>query len=283
MLYSKLFIPTLRDDHPLLIRAGYMRKHDYLFLGRRVLRKIVSLIRDELDSAGGQEFLAESHASLAVHAREIRGAKQLPQIWYQFNGFTLEAIAFGASPFTEISRRILAQCECADGVENSDQGTAESPLGTADFSPRGASAPHLEPVSHPPRDLNPEPFHTPNQKTIADLTAFTGVPPTAQMKSVVMMADDKIILALVRGDHQLDESKLKLALLATELRPANATEIHQAFGADAGSLGPVGLTNITILCDDALQNRRNLICGANRNGYHLRNVTPGKDFEGRFF
>jgi prolyl-tRNA synthetase len=261
MLWSKLFIPTLRDDHPLLMKAGYMRKHDYLFLGRRVLRKMVALIRSEFDFIGGQEFLATSHASLATHAREIRGPKQLPQIWYQFQGFEVEACAFGANPFPEIAQRILD----ASGVARP----------TSQISPPS--------VADPEGDLAPALLHTPNQKTIADIAAFTGLPETSQMKTVVMMADSKPVLALLRGDHQLDESKLKLTLLASQLRAANAKELRAAFGADAGSLGPVGLSNVAVLCDSALQGRRNLICGANRNDYHLLNVTPGKDFVANYF
>ena len=259
MLWSKLFIPTLREDHPLLIRAGYMRKHDYLFLGRRVLSKIEAVIRDSFLSADGREFLAESLPALASHAREIRGAKRLPQIWFQFNGLALQAIAFGATPFIELSRHILTQC-----------GVTET------------TAP-LDAITDATEDLAPEPFHTPDQKSIADIASFTGAPETSQMKSVVMNADGAVVLALMRGDHQLDESKLKLALLAKELRPATAEEIRKSFGADAGSLGPVGLTSIPVLCDEALRGRRNLICGANRNDYHLRNVTPGEDFDARFF
>jgi prolyl-tRNA synthetase len=260
MLWSKLFIPTLREDHPLLIRAGYMRKHDYLFLGRRALRKIISMVREEFDKAGAQEFLAESLPALATHAREIRGVKQLPQIWYQFQGFTVEGIAFPSAPFTEITSRILDRCGVTDALPLLD-----------------VLAPDSE------DDLTPEPFHTPDQKSIADIASFTGAPETSQMKSVVMNADGAVVLALMRGDHQLDESKLKLALLAKDLRPATGEEIRKSFGADAGSLGPIGLSNITVLCDEALRGRRNLICGANRNDYHLRNVTPGKDFEARFF
>ncbi len=259
MLWSKQFIPTLREDHPLLIRAGYMRKHDYLFLGRRVLSKIVTVVRDSFLKIEGREFLAESLASLASHAREIRGAKQLPQIWFQFNGLTLEAIAFGATPFRELSQRILWTC-----------GVMET-------------AAVLDAIVDVTEDLAPELFHTPDQKSIADIAAFTGAAETSQMKSVVMNADGVVVLALMRGDHQLDESKLKLALLAKELRAASGEEIRKAFGADAGSLGPVGLTNVPVLCDEALRGRRNLICGANRNDYHLRNVTPGEDFEARFF
>jgi prolyl-tRNA synthetase len=66
------------------------------------------------------------------------------------------------------------------------------------------------------------------------------------------------------------------------VRAAHPEELRQWFGADAGSLGPIGVKNVRILADDALRGRRNMIAGANRNDYHLRHVTPGEDFEAEF-
>jgi prolyl-tRNA synthetase len=125
----------------------------------------------------------------------------------------------------------------------------------------------------------PEPFHTPGRKTIAEVAEFTGLPATSQMKSLVMVADGKTVLALVRGDHHLSETKFAEIAGATEVRPATHAEIVDAFGAEPGSLGPVGVTGLRIIADLALQGRRNMIAGANRTDYHLRNVTPGVDFE----
>src|SRR5262249_11214670 len=68
-----------------------------------------------------------------------------------------------------------------------------------------------------------------------------------------------------------------------EVRPAHPEEIRQWFGADAGSLGPVGVENMRVVVDEALRGRRNMICGANKNDYHLRNVTPGKDFAADYY
>ncbi len=137
-------------------------------------------------------------------------------------------------------------------------------------------------AADPEGDLAPEEFHTPNQKTIAEVSAFTGLPPTSQMKSLVMVADSQPILALVRGDHQLSETKFSGVLGAKEVRPAHPEEIRAWFGASAGSLGPVGVTRLKILCDEALRGRRNMICGANKDDYHLKNVTPGEDFTAEF-
>jgi prolyl-tRNA synthetase len=142
-------------------------------------------------------------------------------------------------------------------------------------------------ISHPTRpaaddpetDAAPEPFHTPGRKTIAEVSEFTQLPPTSQMKSLVMVADGKPFLALVRGDHQLSETKFAGFAAASEVRPAHPAEIVDWFGAEPGSLGPVGIANMRVVADLALEGRRNMIAGANRNDHHLRNVTPGRDFQ----
>jgi prolyl-tRNA synthetase len=137
-------------------------------------------------------------------------------------------------------------------------------------------------VPDPDGDFAPEEFHTPGQKTIADLVKFTGLPETSQMKSVVMSVDGKGVLALLRGDHQLSETKFEAAVGGKEIRPAHPEEIREWFGADPGSLGPVGVKNLRVIADNALKGRKNLITGANRDDYHLKNVTPGKDFQAEF-
>jgi prolyl-tRNA synthetase len=82
----------------------------------------------------------------------------------------------------------------------------------------------------------------------------------------------------VRGDHSLSETKFAGVMSATEVRPAHPEEIRGPFGADAGSLGPVGVRNMRILADHSLSGRRNMIAGANEDDHHLRHVTPGEDF-----
>lgn len=139
------------------------------------------------------------------------------------------------------------------------------------------------PIPDPDGDFIPEAFPTPGRKTIADVADFTGLPETSQMKSLVLVADGRPVLALVRGDHSLNEAKFSLAMQAAEVRPAHAEEIRKWFGADAGSLGPVGLKNMRIVADEALRGRRNMIAGANQDDYHLRHVTPGEDFEPEYF
>jgi prolyl-tRNA synthetase len=147
---------------------------------------------------------------------------------------------------------------------------------------KAVSKPQALSVDDPAGDLAPEEFHTPSRKTIAEVADFTKLPEASQMKSLVMVVDGKPMLVLLRGDHQLSETKFGTAAGDPEFRPAHPEEIREWFGADAGSLGPVGVKNMPILADNALQGRRNMIAGANKNDYHLRHVTPGEDFQAEF-
>lgn len=134
-------------------------------------------------------------------------------------------------------------------------------------------------IEDPPGPENPREVYTPGQKTIADVSDFLKVPPSDQIKSLVYAAGDKLILFLVRGDHQMSEAKAVAALNSMDMRPAQAEEICRALGADAGSLGPVGVTAMPVYADLALKGRQNLTCGANRNDYHLQGVTPDVHFK----
>ena len=228
MLWSELAIATLREDnHPLLVRAGYMRGREYLFLGQRTLAKITALLREDraLERCGlayivaGEDFVAES-------------------------GLGDELLVRGTS-YAALAAKAV--------------GVAQPPT-----------------VPDPAGDLQPEEFSTPGVKTIAQIAEFTGLPATSQMKSLVMVRDGQPLLVLLRDDHQLSPAKLP------EARQAEAEEIRKWFGADPGSLGPIGVCGVRILADEALRGRRNMIAGANRTDYHLRNVTPGEYFATEF-
>jgi prolyl-tRNA synthetase len=134
------------------------------------------------------------------------------------------------------------------------------------------------PVEDLPGEAAPEPFATPGIKTIDDLVKFTGENPARLMKTLVYIVESQPVVLLLRGDHTLGETKLATALGTAVFRPATPEEALALHGANLGSLGPVGLRGVRVLADRALEGRRNLITGANRDGYHLRNVTPGRDF-----
>jgi prolyl-tRNA synthetase len=137
----------------------------------------------------------------------------------------------------------------------------------------------------------PEEFPTPGVRTIEELTIFPGgAAADRQIKTLVYIAanesDEQFpVLALLRGDHQLHETKLADILGATVLRPARAEEIRDLLGASAGSLGGVGAKvkagaskqEVLILADLSLKGRRNMTTGANKDDFHIRGVRIERD------
>ena len=148
----------------------------------------------------------------------------------------------------------------------------------------------------PEGDGKPLLVHTPGQKTIEDVAKFLGVSPKNKIKTLALMADEvdekgkkksRAIVVLLRGDHQLNEAKLN-STVGAATRPMEENEILALFKSPAGYLGPLGIEwagdskkpdgKPVLLVDKALEGRANLIAGANQENYHMKNLTPGKDF-----
>jgi prolyl-tRNA synthetase len=124
----------------------------------------------------------------------------------------------------------------------------------------------------------PEKFATPGVVTIEALSkAPYNVAAHAQIKTLVYLADSKVLLVLMRGDHQLNESKLAGQIGTANFRPAVEEEIVQALGAKPGSLGAVGVSKFQVIADESLRNAGGMTTGANEDGFHLRNVAIGRD------
>jgi prolyl-tRNA synthetase len=155
----------------------------------------------------------------------------------------------------------------------------------------------LTPVTEmePTGDGTPELVHTPGCAAIADVAEFFKISPASDIKCVAYMALKSSpagkdtwhgVAAFLRGDHQVNETKLLGAVGAAELRTMNAEELQQFFNGPAGFLGPVGLKpactplaeGLTVVVDKSLEGRKNLVAGANKLDYHLRNVAPGRNF-----
>ena len=157
----------------------------------------------------------------------------------------------------------------------------------------------LDPVEDlkPEGDGQPLQVHTPGQKTIEDVARFLGISPRHNMKTLALMANEpeentgkvksRAVILLLRGDHQMNEAKLSTALAGRETRPMQDDEIKALFGSPAGYLGPLGIdwakslndgARPVLLVDEALHDRKNLVTGANREEYHVKNVTPGEHF-----
>ena len=124
----------------------------------------------------------------------------------------------------------------------------------------------------------PERFPTPDVRTIAALEEMEGgAAAERQIKTMVLVADGVTTLALLRGDHQLNMQKFLDATGTIDLRPAQPEETVAALGANPGSLGAVGVTDLRVVADEALRKRTNLTTGANEDDWHYRGVDIDRD------
>ncbi|EHG12145.1 proline--tRNA ligase [Streptococcus intermedius] len=120
---------------------------------------------------------------------------------------------------------------------------------------------------------------TPDCKSIDEVAAFLHMDESQTIKTLVYIADEKPIVALLVGNDQLNEVKLKNYLGADFFEPASEDEVRELFGANFGSLGPVHLPgDIQIIADRKVEDIHNAVVGANEDGYHLTGVNPGRDF-----
>jgi prolyl-tRNA synthetase len=138
-------------------------------------------------------------------------------------------------------------------------------------TPRPAELP--EPLAAPER------VETPGIGTIEGLAEFLGIAESATSKALPVITGDRLVLALVRGDDRLSPEKLETFFEAA-FRPATDEEIRAAFGAGGGSLGPVGV-DVEVIADEALREGQ-YVAGANEDGWHLRGVQAGRDYETTF-
>jgi prolyl-tRNA synthetase len=186
----------------------------------------------------------------------------------------LHVEAFSGMMGGKVSSEFTAPCDVGeDSIAISDCGYA------ANFE-KAQSQP--KPIDDLPGEAAPESFPTPGQKTIDDLVKFTGESPARMIKTLDFMVESQPVVILLRGDHTVSETKLAAALGTAVFRPSTPDEALALHGAHLGSLGPVGLKNARIIADKALEGRKNILAGANRDGEHLRNVTPGRDFTAEY-
>jgi prolyl-tRNA synthetase len=183
--------------------------------------------------------------------------------------------------YTDAGEDLIASCPVCGYAANTEKAVS-----------RLDSVVELEPTG----DGTPEEISTPGMGAIADIAAFLKMSPANDIKCVAYMALKRglkgksdtwhPVAAFLRGDHQVNETKLTGAIGAAELRTMQAEELEQYLHAPAGFLGPVGLKpdaklledGLTVVVDQALEGRKNMVCGANKLDYHFRNVTPGRDF-----
>jgi prolyl-tRNA synthetase len=371
MRFSKGFLPTVKEvpadavipSHQLMLRAGLMRPlgagiYSFLPLGYAVMKKIIQIIREEMDAIGGQEFflpalnpielweetgrvkafgdtmfhiknrplvLAPTHEEVitSIARNHIKSYKDLPQIWYQIqtkfrneprpksgvlrgrqflmkDSYSLDSSWEGldvsydlhAQAYKNIYSRcglnffVVGASSGAMGGSGSQEFMVESDAGedTVALCDHCRYAANVEvansSVAKAARlaDNNSvEEIYTPNIKTIDELAKFLNVDAKRCAKSLVYISEGKPILIFMMGNDQLNETKLR-AILNADVRAAEPGELSALTGADAGSIGPIGLkAKFRILADKRLEGANGLISGANKNDYHLTNIDFNRD------
>ena len=123
-----------------------------------------------------------------------------------------------------------------------------------------------------------EEIATTEQKTIEEVANFLGVPQEQTLKAVFYIADGEFVFVVIRGDLEVNETKLKNTLKCNELRIAAESEVAEA-GIVAGFASPIGIKGVKVVADDSITLGSNFIAGANKAGYHFRNVNYPRDFQ----
>ncbi len=371
MRQTQHFIPTLKENpteaqipsHQLMLRSGLVRGlasgvFSFLPMGYTVIKKIINILREEMEAIGGQEFLlpalnpieiweqtgrveamgdvlfhiknreglvlAPTHEEIITyHAKQhVKSYRDMPQIWYQIQTkfrnearpksgvlrgrqFTMkdaysldttwegldEAYQRHYDAYCKIFNRcgikffVVGASSGAMGGKKSQEFMVESNSGEDICAITDNYAANLEvatsqvqPVARINENLLIEEFATPNAKTIDDLIEQFNIPEERCAKSVVYMVNDEPWLILMRGNDELNETKLQAVAGTNNIRPAGNDELVKYTGADHGSIGPVGLKgNIKVVADLLLQDANGMVSGANKDGFHLKNIDLKRD------
>jgi prolyl-tRNA synthetase family II len=260
------------------------------------------------DRRGADVALGMTHEEIfTLVALELSSYRELPQIWYQIQTklrdeprpksgllrvreFTMkDSYSFDLDE-AGLDRSFDLHHEASSGTmggSTSVEFVAPCEAGEDDIvrCPSGDYAANVEKAASPvaavqdPAEVPAaEQFATPGVQTIADLEAAPyGVPGERQIKTLTYVVDGQLTLVLLRGDHTLMEQKLVDQTGVPALRPAHPDEVKAALGASPGSLGAVGVRDLPVIADTALRGRRDMVTGANADGFHLRHVDVGRD------
>lgn len=228
----------------------------------------------------------------------LRGREFIMKDGYSFHA-TEESLDQGYHEYEQAYYRIFERCGLefraiigdggAMGGSDSKEFMAIAEVGedTICYSTKSDYAANLEmatslytPKKSQTEELALEKVETPGVETITAVSEFLNVPVESTVKSMVFMADESPIMVLVRGDHEVNEVKLKNFLGADILEPATPEEAEKYLGATFGSLGPVGVSeDIKIYADLYVQDIQNAVVGANDTGFHYINANKGRDYQ----
>jgi prolyl-tRNA synthetase len=253
----------------------------------KTLYQVQVKFRDEPRPRGGllrcREFLMKDAYSFDVNEEGARASYETMRKAYvrifDRMGLTYRMVqadsgAIGGSTSAEFQvladsgEDAIVACDCCEYAANVEVAVVRPPLQGA----RGdGTADGVEPVAR---------VHTPGHGSIEDVAKFLGVPQSAMLKSLLYVAGANVVMAIVRGDHAVNEVRLARALGVDEVFLATEVDVERATGAKVGFVGPVGFKG-TILVDRAASLVAAGVTGANETDWHLKNVRFGRDYEGR--
>jgi prolyl-tRNA synthetase len=272
------FVLPLTHEETITFHAREIQSYREL---PRMLYHFQTKERDEPRPRGGlirvREFIMKDSYSFDRDAEGLDRSFQLHSQAYhrifercelEFYEVEAESGMMGGSG----SRDFLAPAETGQNVlVTCENGDYAADLEIARGIPRAPEFP-------PPLGA-PEPVDTPGTATIEALAELLGIDAAATSKAMPVVSDGRVVLSLVRGDDRLDEGKLA-GVLGGAVRPATEEEIRETFGADPGSIGPVGVA-VDVVADETLRQGQ-FVAGANESGRHLRGVEAGRDYQPSF-
>jgi len=311
MRLSGLFGTTLREaptgaaspGAALLARAGFVRDSAngrvFLPLGVRVLARIERLFLSEWATDGAQEvILPDAGTVISLVRTEVRSWRQLPRVLVSRDASGLRVFLLDVDQTAPRLARLedgmlrtasmsgLAAETVQDGgghalVAPSDAGETELVrCGGCGYAALRDGASFAREPAAPEDPLPLKEVATPGCTSIEDLSRFLGIPAKKTAKAVFLVADEeRFVFAVVRGDRDASEARLRAILRAARLRAATDAEIRAA-GAVPGYASPIGLPHSTlVIADTEATSSPNLVAGANREGFHLLNSNTPRDYE----
>ena len=245
----------------------------------QIVYHLQSKWRDEPRARGGlirvREFTMKDSYSLDVDEAGLEESYEAHAVAYDriFTRIGLDFIKVGADvgmmggskseeymAFSPMGEDTILICENGDYAANREVAT---------YQPFPESDAEMLPL---------EEVVTPNASTIQGVADFLDVPLSETAKAVFFMAGEQFVFVVIRGDLEVNETKLRNALQVSDLVPATVEQI-QAIGAVAGYASPIGVHDATVVVDESVANARNLVAGANKEGFHVRNSNVGRDYE----
>lgn len=269
--HEEAFTTTVRDcarsyrDLPLILYQIQTKYRDEIRPRFGVMRSREFIMKDAYSFDRDQEGLDASYRAMYQAYRRIFDRLGLEYIIIDADSGTMGGS--GSQEFTvrsEAGESEIVQCPECGYATSTEKAQCAAKAGAEAVDP-----------------LLPEAVATPDARTIAEVTGFLGCRETDLAKTILYKADGALVAAMVRGDREINEAKLKSHLGCGSLEMADEESVRNVTGAEVGFAGPVGLP-VRIVADLELESCASLIVGANRTGFHLKHVAPHRDFKAEY-